>query len=165
MIVKAFHPAAAEGAASTETVDDDAVLENLHGHAQRLQAGGHGGNAIAFLDPKLLGAPQHRTPLSAGRCHEQRRKLVDSQGYLIRGDFYAVERCEPDLNIRDRLAAHLAFVRQGDIRAHPLEDVDHAGAGGIDTHVLQQPPEKRRPTRYLPALQYRRPTVWRRRTN
>src|SRR5690606_7990941 len=124
-------------AADRAAVDDDAVRGRFGLYAQRLQTIGHDLNAVGFLDAQLLGATQHGAPFGAGGGDEQHREFVDGQRHQVLGNVDALELGRAYAQVGHRLAADFTRVLQGDVTAHQLENLDHAGAGRVDTHVLQ----------------------------
>ena len=136
MVAAAVHLPAPQGPAA----HPQAVLALAHFHAERAQAGGHGRDAVAFLDPQLRRVPQGRLAPRRGRGDQQRRQLVYGQGHRGGGDIDAMQGSAiANAQIGLRLARFVRVPRlRIYIRAHGPQQADDGMASGIHAHAGQQ---------------------------
>ena len=128
--------AAARGFAGP--VDDEAFRLLLDVDAAGLETGRHQGDSVTLLDPHLAHAAHHRIAGGEGGRHGQDRIFVDHAGRAARRHDHAAKGRMPGRDVSDLLAARVATVRDGQVRAHLAQGVEKACAQRVEHHALHR---------------------------
>ena len=118
-------------------MDRGAIGGLVHAQAQAAQAGGHGRQAVGFLDPQFGGTAHHGRALRAGCGHEQRRELVDHVRHQVFRHLDAMQRRMPHHQVGDRFATVDGRVLLDDVRTHQPQRLQQAGAARIEPDRAQ----------------------------
>jgi hypothetical protein len=114
-------------------VDGHAVVVFGDGDAEGAQVGGHGGDAVGFLDAQFVGVADFGVALGQRAGHGDDGQFVDDVGDFRAGNFRAAQLASVDADGAERFAGGIGCFR--DMGAHAQQHAEQAGAGAVEAEV------------------------------
>ena len=121
----------------TPTDHSEAVWALFSLDPEGAQQADGGGDAVGLLDAQLLGVADDRLTFSEGRGDGEHGQLINEPGDEPAADGHATKAGRPHTQVADRLARDHTLVLAAHIGAHGVEGLQHAVAGGVEAHALQ----------------------------